>query len=119
MNLKSITVCCKSFKITPILIVFSDGCNVQFGSHKSRSFIRNHFSNMWVCFLLILLDTFRCNFYTNFSVIFYTIFYVFLCRVSFTFYRYVIICYLDFQFIVNKLHIFNCKKSQFICLIFE
>ena len=69
MNLKSISVCNKSIKITAIfshflkvvvifmhllqlLIFFCQ--KIQFRSHKSRKINEIHFSNMWVCFVLIV-----------------------------------------------------------------
>ena len=73
MNLKRISVSSKSIKITAILIFFfqmveifmkliqllSFFCQkIQFKSHKSRSFNGNNFSNMWVCFVLISLNTY-------------------------------------------------------------
>ena len=99
-----------------LLIFFCQ--KIQFRSHKSRSSNRNHFSNMWVCFVLIFLDTFMCNFYTNFCVIFLHNFLCNFIQGQFYFLQ-ICICYLHFHFIVNELHIFNCKNNQFIYLIFE
>ena len=72
MNLKSIPVCSKSIKITAVLLFFQMVAmfmnliqlliffcqKIQFRSHKRRSSNINHFSNMWVCFVLIFLDTY-------------------------------------------------------------
>jgi hypothetical protein len=63
MNLKSISVCTKSIKITAILVTFFKVVaifmnliqlliffcqKIQFRSHKSRKINEIHFSNMWV-----------------------------------------------------------------------
>ena len=103
-------------KLIQLLIFFCQ--KIQLKSHKSRSFNGNHFSNMWVCFVLILLNTFMCSFYTNLCVIFL---HKFLCNFEkdqLSFLK-ICVCYLCFLFIVKYLHIFNCKNYQFMCLISE
>ena len=85
-------------KLIQLLIFFCQ--KIQFKSHKSRSFNGNHFSNMWVCFVLIFLNTFMCSFYTNFCVIFLHKFLCNFAKGQLSFLK-ISVCYLCFPFIVN------------------
>ena len=106
-------------KLIQLLIFFCQ--KIQFKSHKSRSFNGNHFSNMWVCFVLISFFEYILSYvvFTQFFCVFFS--HNFLCcfakgQLSFL---QIIVCYLCFPFFVNQLHIFNCKNYQFMYLISE
>ena len=98
-------------KLIQLLFFFCQ--KIQFKSHKSRSFNGNHFSNMWVCFVLIFLNTFMCSFYKKICVIFLHKFLCNFAKGQLSFLK-ISVCYLYFPFFVNKLHIFNCKNYQCI-----
>ena len=135
MNLKSISVCSKSIKITAILISFFRWLKYSWNWYNYLSFsVRkssiNHTKaevSMEITFqtcglfcfdFFLWIHTFMCSFYTIFCVIFSHNFLCCFAKGQLSFLK-IIVCYLCFPFFVNQLHIFKCKNYQFMYLISE
>ena len=118
MNLKNIPVCSKSIKITAILVTFLGWLQYSWILHNYLSFSVRKSSlehtkaevSMeitfqtcgFVLFWFFWIHTFICSFGKG---------QLWLLQIN--------VCYLCFPFIVNQLHIFNCKNYWLMYLFSE